>query len=435
MIATVLGKTGSGKSRFLTEEFVIKRLLEDDDTYIITQLPLNLGELNAYFAEQYPGKPVHCLDRIRILTHAEAREFFCHREIGVDLPMPTKAQLDAPETGWLKPWDEAATRSRWRITYIIDEAQIYFDSREWAKVGRAMNDVISQHRKLKIDDIIFATQFLKQLELRLREHSALFYECMNWGMRSVGWFKAPRIFTVRVTSKPPPCEADYTIKAKLDLKVAKCYDTTAGVGIQGGRKPEVIKRRGMNMLWLIPIILVAIVLLAYGPEAVFAWATGAKKKPSESHSAEGAHVGPARAVTVSAKGLVLAAEGGTGRGADRSGERVAEAPAVVEKSPEVYPTGWAKLGRRFIVQLSDGSRLTEEDMDRPGGKIAYYGLNFIELKTGLRVRYKPLATPILPNRGDVLHAYGQPYVYGESVGGLSKPLPVPEVVPPPPPAK
>lgn len=406
MIACVLGKTGSGKSLFCTSEFVIDRLLGDADAYIVAFLPLKMDELNAYFQENYPGRSINCLERVRLLSAREARRFYCHRETGVDLPEPSKADLADEDLVWVQSWANIADKSHWRITYIIDEAHIFFDAREWAKVGAAMNTICSQHRKLRVDDIVFCTQFLKQLELRLREHCAQFYECHNWGMKRFSFFKLPTFFTVSVTSKPPPYPLDYTMRRRFDLKIAKCYDTTAGAGLTGGRPPEVIKRKGISLWWAVPFAVLLGLVLFFGPDRVVAWFLGnTVRKPT-----------PAQRPAVG-KGGESVARGGSyselsALGGLKGGQDVAERHTtlkadggalarVMEAIPEVYPTGSARRGARIIIQFSDGSRMTAEEFLRAGARVKWVGMTYIEMTDGTRIHFRPLQKTIATVRGDV----------------------------------
>lgn len=389
MIEFVLGKTGSGKSLYSVSEYVLKELL-NENTFIITNLSLLPGEVNAYFQRNFGDRPINAVSRIRLLSDRESRRFYLHRETGVDLSEPTKAELADPDLAWLGAHVSAANASKWRLIYIIDEAHIFFDAREWANVSGAMNVVLSQHRKIGIDRVVFVTQFLKQVELRLREHAAQFSECQNWGMKRFSVFRLPSVFTVSVTYKAPPCPPEYTLRRRFDREIAACYDTTAGVGITGGRPPEVKKQTGIPW-WIVIVLLVALgVFLFFGPEWVIKGLFHRLTNTTAAVAPTGQTVsavppGPKPDIRETARAAREKAAG--------SGESTVTAkpipPTIVEKKPDIWVTGYAQLGNRFRLQMSDGSVVTEMDVVRPGSRIAYVGRTFVEMDEGTRYHFRP----------------------------------------------
>lgn len=408
MIEFVLGKTGSGKSLFSTEEFVVKELL-NENTYIISNLPLNMGEINAYFQRHWPTKDVNCMERVRVLNDREARRFYLHREVGVDFAEPSKAELADPDFGWLQPIVAAANASKNRLIYVIDEAHIFFDAREWAHVSGAMNTILSQHRHIGIDRIVFVTQFLDQVEKRLRLHAVNFYECQNWGMKRISMFKLPKIFTITVTSKPPPYPADYKFKRKHDPEIMKLYDTTAGVGMTGGRPPEVKKVKGISVWWFFAAALVVALVLAVGPEmglrAYWKSIGATPDKPSprvEGVTPDRLGVRPDSAAAVGvvpSVGAVTSPEQGPHVPAiPESTPPPAVSMPIVREKPQIWVTGYATLGDKMRLQLSDGSVITREDLVRDmanlkaghyHGGVSYIGRTFIEMSDGTRYHFRP----------------------------------------------
>jgi len=74
----VSGKPGGGKSLYSMS------LLQDEllhgDRLICTNLPLNLGELNAYLTEEFPDRVFDLHKRIRVLDDAtETGRFWLYR--------------------------------------------------------------------------------------------------------------------------------------------------------------------------------------------------------------------------------------------------------------------------------------------------------------------------------------------------------------------
>jgi len=398
MLEIILGKTGSGKSMLGTSQYVIDEIVgpQGDDVYFVTNLPLNLGELNLYLQEQYPNRSFDITNRIRFLSDEETGEFYLHREAGVDLIPPTKEQLKEKGFKWLAQWQEAVDASPWRIVYLIDEAHLFFDAREWANVGPVMNAVISQHRKLKTDRIVMLTQFLKQLELRLREHAVFFHECNNWGMRRLLWWKLPRVFNVTTTTRPPPYPADHSKQIRFNPRIARCYDTTAGVGLRGGRAPEVIKRGGLPWWTAVLGILLLAVGLFFGPEKALGFILRKVSGDAANPPTSVPVAVPVRGLPAGdSRGPVAPAGGGYG---------VAAAPLpvlplpLIEPRPAIWPIGWAKLGSRVRVLLSDGSVLGEYDLAKGEEKgIKILGNKRVVMTDGTVYHYRPaLVEKVLP---------------------------------------
>jgi len=347
MIEFYLGKTGGGKSYLALVE-IAQFLAEYVEGYVVTNLSLKLGDLNAYLKETYPHLEPDVVGRVRILTDAETRFFYLHRENGNDIA-PTSLE---EQKRLVFPEFEAASNRSHHTLYVIDEAHIYFDAREWANVGPALNFFASQHRKFRCD-IIFITQFLDQVEKRLRNHATQFRECQNFGLRKWAFWKLPSVFMVRLTYKAPPCPSENTVTHRINVKLANCYDTTAGVGVKGGRAPERVRRKGWPF-WTLPAAACVVgVAVAYLPDlfatklldrvgsagtASLAGHAPAAPKPSETKPASPAAVLPVQ---------------------------TANAMPVVERQSLVV-VGYVVRGGMATLVLSDGRTLTEKDPEFGG---------------------------------------------------------------------
>lgn len=365
MIEFVLGKTGGGKSYFALRR-IVEFLVESPDGYVVTNLSINVGELNAYLKEEYPHLEPDTCRRVRILSDQEARQFYLYREIGNDIAAVSK---DDEKAMRFPAFEEAANRSQ-PVFWVIDEAHIFFDAREWANVGATLNFFASQHRKFR-SDILFITQFLDQCEKRLRQHATKFTECLNYGLRKFLVWKMPSVFRTRETYKAPPCPSDSSATYKINPKLARCYDTTAGVGVRGGRTPEKIRRKGLPFWTLIAGATALICAFWWSPDAVmkiFRLSIGgtAPANPVETKVPVGAQ--PLRtgaAHTVTTPGGAVVSVGSSVGPANGQGFAPGATPAPV---PQLRVRGWAVRGdsRRVIVQTADGARYTEQDPEFGG---------------------------------------------------------------------
>jgi len=149
------------------------------------------------------------------------------------------------------------------VLYGIDEAHVLFDARSWKASSAALTFYNSQHAKLR-DDVIFVTQFLKLLEVRVRGFAEQFHVYRNFfGVKAFSILRMPRrIRELQYSVEPGPGAGapDQEKWRTLDLKKAACYDTMAGVAVVGGRKPDERKGKGFGVPWWVPLV----ALVAFG---------------------------------------------------------------------------------------------------------------------------------------------------------------------------
>lgn len=361
MIEFILGKTGGGKSYAALCKFIVPFLAEHPDGVVVHNLAIDDGKLNAYMKRKFPKVEPDVCNRIRRLTDEETREFYLHREFGSDLAPTSKEQQ---KNGVFPAFEDEANRTRF-VLYIIDEAHLFFDARNWASVGDALNFFCSQHRKFKCD-IVFITQFLKQVELRLREHATRFAECANWGVRQWALWNLPCYLRIAYTYKAPPCPSEHGETYRMDMALADCYDTTAGVGVRGGRKPELKKRNGLPFWTLCATAACLLVAAWWLPDLVL---KGSLMALSGGETALRSTVGQVGGTSLTAEPSKAPQAGQKGDPLLTPGEAKAltSGPRVGStSSAPVRVTGYAVRGNRAVVQLSDGRRVTEADAEFGG---------------------------------------------------------------------
>jgi len=338
MISIFYGQPGAGKSFGALQAKLVDELLYGD-RLIVTNLPVDLGRLNAWCQKNHPKWEGDINERIRLVTEDDTATFYCFRTVGMPpLPCPGREESLSGKHVAYQPGDKG-------VMYIIDEAHIKFDAREWKDAGPELTFYCSQHRKMN-DDVTFITQHPDMLNNRLRMLAQQYWSFNNHGMEKLlTYFRKPSFFTVEIHRKmptglnPPPPEE--TRRYKLNKALADCYDTSAGVGITGQRKPEQKAKGGINVFWIIiPLLIGAYVLAkipdgaAYGVSKMLSPGKVDKSTPNE------------------APGVPPSPKGGPTKP-----EQVATSLPVITPVP-VYVHSVAFSRREAIVTLTDGRILS-----------------------------------------------------------------------------
>jgi len=343
MIHFFLGKPGGGKSYRALREIVDE--LVYGERVIVTNVALRLPELNAWLQKNHPTKSVDLHERIRILDEDEARHFYLHRETGKDFTQPgdeeTKrgARVDYGDMASLRP-----------VMYVIDEVHVFFDARNWMATGPHVTFYNSQHRKAG-DEIFFITQFLDLVDKRLKGFSQDFILIRNYKLERLFLFRGPPYHGAKTYQSPPTglnaiaCHEEFFT---LDLELAACYNTTAGVGMISGRtKPQERRMKGLHPAFAVVAVVGAIVGLWYLPDLISA---GVLK------AIGGATEGVNQAVSPVAKHEERP-EGSPDL--PRKVEKPANEPA--QPPTGVFVAGYVVKGDKINVVLTDGRVFTEGD--------------------------------------------------------------------------
>jgi len=314
-VSLYLGLPGDGKS--LSGLRRVVRTLTEGSRYIVTNLPLEMGELQTYLRAKW-GKDFDCTTRIVHLTRGQVRKFWLIRPHGwrlVDLGDDRWAQNEFPDLTQVFRWRPVtdgvepvrqplellalpqviALAEAGKVEvghlgelnlgcdFIVDEAQQFWPARSFQTTPKGLLFYLSQHRHLG-DDVIFITQKESQVEKVIRNLVMEFYVFKNLGQRSKLGFRLPKLFGYSLFGEPPSAQgAQYMDIGKftLDRQLADCYRTESGVGVGGPVSADLGKRSARpSWIWAVGIAVVVLALVGWSPwglARVFGWALRGKK--------------------------------------------------------------------------------------------------------------------------------------------------------------
>lgn len=337
-----LGKPGGGKSYG-----ALLDALEEatrGDRVIVTNLSIDPGKLSAFVQRHHPDAEFDPNQRLVVLTQEQARRFWLYRGPAVLVPDVTKEQEK------LGQFPDFAKYAGNGCLFIIDEAHVLFDARAWAESGLSLTYYNSQHRKLN-DEVIFVTQFLELIDKRCRGFAQSFHYFRNGAAEMLfTFFRAPSYFLVKVYQRPPTGMMDTPSEVHrytLNKELADCYDTSAGVGISGRKKPEEKKKRGLHFAWVVVPMVALLCAMWFGPDLLARLAFGSGR----SARSEGA-------------GSLLRRP--NEHAAERERERIEQSASPEpdrNRVSELWVVGYVVRGTRVNVLLSDGRTLTENDRE------------------------------------------------------------------------
>lgn len=295
-VSMYLGLPGDGKSLSGTRRLV--RELVEGWRQIVTNLPLELGELESY-ARKEAGKPdLDVRGRVTVLRDEQVRKFWLVRGSGwhlVDIPDAAYKDNVFPDLVTTYRWPQAVGVEREPLgnlslteckrlaksgeletgtvagtLYIIDECQNFFPSRSWQQTAPGLLFYLSQHRHCG-DDIVFITQKESQVEKVVRNLVQEFWVFRNLVNRRRLGFRLPGLFGWTQFAEPPSMQgAQYQSLGTFRLDVeglASCYRTADGVGVGGPMLSADTKRKkqGVSWIWGVALLVVIVAALCYVP--------------------------------------------------------------------------------------------------------------------------------------------------------------------------
>jgi hypothetical protein len=324
-IHVILGKPGSGKSLYATSRLIEE--LANGTRNIVTNLQIRPDRLNEYLQKQYPDRDCRMLQRLRLLTDDELREFWKYR---------------GPEED---------NEGKVGVAYFLDEAHIAFNARDWATLGRGAIHYLSQHRKL--GDVVWPiTQSPGNLDKQFRSVSEDFTVLRNEYTAKYGPFKGRGRFVRRTYLSEPGGNAEPFEKATFTLDkdgIASCYDTAKGIGVHGSKADIGRRAKGWSIWWafggaLFLAALVGLVPFLLGKAAQSAMTKGVKETEK----------------LASAFDVTDSVDAGVDQAAPAFIEPISSASAPEDP---VFSTGYVARNGRINIQLNDGRVITEKDKE------------------------------------------------------------------------
>jgi Zonular occludens toxin (Zot) len=397
MIYVYVGKPRNGKS--LRAMMRILWTLEHTLRFIVTNMVLDLDEIQEWADKR--GLRINARRRFFFLvTKEQMQNFWLYRD-GLELTKPHdyhekngRGDVDyAPMFQERRFWDESKktdTPTLKGTLYVIDEIHTLFPARGWQGTPRHADFYNSQHGKLN-DEVIFITQNTKLVDPNFYRLAQEFHYCRNHRLMKHGRFRGANKFTAHIYDGPANDSGQVTLNVEefaLDLEVARCYDTSAGVGMPGGGTADAGARAKGIPLWTVWACIAAAIAGVYYvfnyviPGVTSKYLTSAvhdgsiiplEKKPST--PVESLSSAPPNGSTVKpASGLFSAP--------DASAVESPLEPILSTSVPErpLYVTGYVAKGSRINVQLSDGRVITEKDAE-----LARVERNAVHLVSGQRL--------------------------------------------------
>ncbi len=347
----ILGKPGAGKSLY-GMHILIKQLRETQRN-IVTNLPIRLDELNVYLNLKFPDENLLLMSRLRIMSDDEMSNYWKLR--GPEIPAIPGSE---PDTILTPAFPNGHDGGR-GVCYILDEAHIAFNARDWSTLARDCIKYMSQHRKL--GDIIFPiTQSVGNLDKQFRSVAEDYTVLRNEYTAKLGPFRGAGRFVRRSYYGEPQrnTEPFETATFTIDRKgIAGCYDTARGIGVHGSKADIGRRAKGIPIWWVFPIVIGLAMLVVFVPMLIGKMTAKFIAGPSTALGKLGE----------ATKGLPVAAS----RGSTASGVTTVVTPSqdanLVPAMPEAPPkprpviTGYFVHGKEIAVVMSDGTVVTEDD--------------------------------------------------------------------------
>lgn len=277
MLILLDGKNGNGKSLF-SMFLMVPRLVHGNKTVATNQEELRLDELNAFcqeIAKRADVPPPDLHTKLIQIDKDQSPQYYRFRAHGLLLPAFPEINDDGKRIrydefltlakDYFKPVKEQQARDLPPgVCYFLDEAQDYFNSREWASSGRMVSWHITKHRHLD-DDIIWMTPACEELDAGIKRKVHEWYRLVN--MRRMKWkgFRMPGQFEARLYySEPKPgAEPVEVRKFTLGQGYENLYYTRGALGAKAGAETE-HKIRALPFPALIAGLAVAGILLMAG---------------------------------------------------------------------------------------------------------------------------------------------------------------------------
>ncbi len=208
------GKPGAGKSYFATR-LIIAEITKGKNRPIVSNVPINKKKLREYVKKDFYYYPLD--------TYTDNKAFFTNRGY-YNFECPTGENIDfAP---LLKDNDEG-------VLYIIDEAHLYFNARNWKHMPQATISYITTIRHVG-DSLIWMCQRFSDIDSQIRGKTQAFHVLRNLQKEKLGIFKRGTGFRCyqyleenHISNHGSmTAQSSQDFKYPFRLEIAECYSTS-----------------------------------------------------------------------------------------------------------------------------------------------------------------------------------------------------------------
>ena len=209
------GKPGAGKSYFATR-LIIAEITSGKNRPIVTNVPINKSKLREYVGKDFYYYPLE--------TYTDNKAFFTNRGYYNIENLPPSQNVDfAP---LLKDNDEG-------VLFIVDEAHLYFNARNWKHMPQATISYITTIRHVG-DSLVWMCQRFSDIDSQIRGKTQAFHVLRNLEKEKLGMFKRGTGFRCYQYMEECHVSAHGSLNAQssqdfsypFDIKIAECYNTS-----------------------------------------------------------------------------------------------------------------------------------------------------------------------------------------------------------------
>lgn len=270
------GNPGGGKSSSVYEDVIYHELVHGK-RHIATNLAIDVDALAEYIYKEH-SEYFGIYQRLRILTPSECLDFYNHPRKGLDITeridvatgsvwsakkqCTVEVKENRPDFSMRGMYLDEKTKNPDYVgtVFVIDEAQEFFNSRNWQTTSEDTLYYNTQHRKC-MDDVHIITPNISYIDKQFRDVAQDFTRYRNLSYEWAGFFALPKRILWSVYLSPPTSAQGKAMKTgwrKLNIELANTFDTAAGVGVKGAGADKGLKPKRGIPLWVMVVGLVAI---------------------------------------------------------------------------------------------------------------------------------------------------------------------------------
>ena len=210
------GKPGAGKSYFATR-LIIAEITKGRNRPIVSNVPINKEKLRAYVKKDFYYYPLE--------TYSDNKAFFTNRGY-YRIPAESLIDSNIDFAPLLKNDDDG-------VLYVIDEAHLYFNARNWKHMPQGTISYITTIRHIG-DSLIWMCQKFSDIDSQIRGKTQAFHLLRNLEKEKLGIFKRGSGFRCYQYLDEHSISSHGNITAqssqdftyKFNLKIAECYNTS-----------------------------------------------------------------------------------------------------------------------------------------------------------------------------------------------------------------